>query len=232
MLINRIQFTCGVVLLSIALFPVNSLARSARAMFMGATGDMPNEATLLIGNEVVTIKLPRRYFSPEVDLPSGAVNAFVLEKPPLPDEEINPKTPVIQFPEGSGRSLLLFIPDPTNDVFPARVIVLDVSATKFPKGHTLIFNFSDANVAGMFGNEKVQVGAGQRAVLKPPLDDVGSYSVRIACKLPSSDEWVKICSSKWRHNPNARQLMFISPSGRKYPRVWTVLDRSTSKLSE
>lgn len=218
----------AIVLLS--LLPVDALAHTVRAMFLGATSDSPTEATLVMGEKVITIPLPRRYLSEEIDLPDSPSRAFILPKAPRPDEEIDPATPRVRFPEESNRSLLLFVPDKTNKVFPVRVISLNTSPEKFPAGHTIMFNLSQANIAGKFGDQQIRVAAGKRKVLKPPSSKTGGYPVQIVCKTSEDADWITICSSTWRHNPKARQLMFISPSeGRKFPRVWTVVDKPQVK---
>lgn len=225
MIFSKTQCICVLTLIFIVLLPATSFGRSARAMFLGATADMPKEAILLIGGGLVTVDLPSRFLSPEIELPSAPSTAVVLQTRPLPDEEINPAAPVIRFPEESTRCLLLFIPDASNSVFPARVIVIDASPSKFPAGNTIIFNLSKANIAGKFGDQEVKVGAGQKRVLNPPRSDAGSYPVHVACQISPDADWVTLCSSTWRHHPKVRQLMFVAPHNeRKFPRIWTVTD--------
>lgn len=207
--------------------PFGSHARNVRAIFLGATADSPKEATLVYGGEHVTISVPRRFLSEEVDLPSGALRLAVLPKPPPPDVEINPNAPSIVLPEGSNRSLLLFFPDPSNNVFPVRVLVVDASPTSFPVGHSILFNLSNASIAAKFGDQNVLVEAGKKTVVSPPIEGSGSYPVQIAFKNNENSNWVTIASSTWRHYPAARQLLFVTQTnGRKSPRVWSILDRT------
>lgn len=223
---EKSQCYYALLLALITLLPVTALSRTTRVMFLGGTQDMPSEATLLFGNEVVTVDLPTRFLSPEIDIPNSPSMAYVLKEPPKPEEKISPSAPVIRFPEESTRSLLLFIPDPKNSVFPARVMVIDASPNEFPEGHTVIFNLSKTDIAGKFGDEKVSVKAGQRIVLKPPRSDAGGYPVHIVCRSDPQADWATLCSSTWRHHPKVRQIMFIAPyKDRKNPRIWTIIDR-------
>lgn len=221
------KYTSVLAITLLALSASNSWGRTARAIFVGATADSPKEATLVAGESQVTIPLPRRYLSPEFELPNGPLNIAVLANPPLPDTEIDPTAPKVVIPEDYGRCLLLFIPDPRNKTFPARVVAIDTSPSIFKEGHSVIYNLSNFSVAGQFGERKLVVPPRKRAALKPPVSEAGGYPVQIACQASEESKWITICHSTWVHNPQARQLIFItSTDGRQTPRVWSVFDTS------
>lgn len=202
-------------------------ARTARAIFLGATADSPTEATLVFGESHVTTPLPRSSLSAEFKLPGESLSAFVLsEKPPRTDAEIDPYAPSVSFPEDSNRFFLLFLQDPTNEVFPVRVVVVDASVSEFPFGYTTIFNFSDMHIDGQFGDEKVLIQPGGNELIQPPRSDSGSYPVNVSCALANdSENWIPLVSSTWRYNANVRKLMFVMPHPRrKYPFLWSVDD--------
>lgn len=221
------NYTLALVITLLALSVSTASGRTARAIFVGATADSPKEATLVAGESQVTIPLPRRYLSSEFELPNGALNMAVLANPPLPDTEIDPAAPVLVIPEEYGRCLLLFIPDPRNKTFPARVIAIDTSPSIFKEGHSVIYNLSNFSVAGQFGERQLVVPPRKRRALKPPVSDAGGYPVKIACQASEDSNWITICHSTWVHNPQARQLIFITSSDeRQTPRVWSVFDTS------
>ena len=210
----------------IAASTLPAAARKARAIFVQPPDQVAGKAVLFSGKEYVEIELPQRNFSPEVDLPSGDLNLAILAGQPAPGSEVPAGAPKIHIPEAWSRCLLLFLPDPSNKVFPARVIPINASEADFKKGHTLIFNASTAAIMGNFGTQAVKVLPGKVAIMKEPVSGFGSYPVDIACVFPGDKEPTYICRSSWQHDPEARQILFVTPApGYKIPRVWGILDR-------
>jgi hypothetical protein len=207
-----------------------SAARKARAMFIQPAGEALEKAILFTGKAYVEVELPQRNFSPEVDLPDGELVLAVLRKPLDAGQEVPADAPQVKIPEAWSRCLLLFFPDPSNKFFPARVIPVNASAADFPKGHTLVYNVSSAAVMGKFGSEVVTVRPGKSASLKPPVANFGDYPVEIDCIFPGDEKPSSVCRSTWQHDPEARQILFVTPApGYKVPRVWGILDREQDK---
>jgi hypothetical protein len=171
------------------------------------------------------IELPQWNFSPEVDLPDGDLNVAVLSTLPPKGEPIPLSTPTIKIPDSWSRCLLIFLPDPDNKVFPAKIIPVNASAAEFPNGYTKIYNLTGATILGKFGSESVKVLPRKSASFKPPTSQFGPYLVAIDCVLPGEEKLSGICCSSWMHNPDVRQIMFVTPSeGYKVPRIWGILD--------
>ena len=121
---------------------------------------------------------------------------------------------------------MLFFPDPKNPVFPARVIPLNASTGSFPIGHTLIYNVSNAAIMARMNKEVAKILPGKSELVKPPLTAFGSYPVAIDGLLPGETKARAVCRSTWQHDPDARQILFITPApGYDVPRVWGILDR-------
>jgi hypothetical protein len=121
--------------------------------------------------------------------------------------------------------ILLFLPDPSNKLFPARVLPVNASTDKLPAGHTLFYNFTEATVYGKFGNIVVTVKPGKSTNMKPPIDESGSYPVEIDCRIPGEEKTTALARSSWRHSPDSRQIVFIVPPPQgKLPRLWSLND--------
>jgi hypothetical protein len=204
----------------------SSAARKVRAIFISPGTPALEKATLFTGTQSVEVELPQRNLSPEVSLPDGDLLVAILPAPPATGEDLPAAAPKIKIPAAWERCILLFFPDPTNPVFPARVIPVNASTADFPKGHSLIYNVSNASILAKFGEEQVSVKPGSTASLKPPITGLGDYLVAIDCILPEETKPTAICRSSWQHDPDARQILFITPTpGFKVPRVWGILDR-------
>ena len=120
---------------------------------------------------------------------------------------------------------MLFFHDPSNKVFPARIIPVNTSSADFPLGHIVMFNVSPATVAAKFGSAIIQVKPGQSGTVKPTGSIDGDYSIAIDCAYPGDKEPTAVCRSTWPLEKNARQILFVTPvPDQKVPRVWSVLD--------
>jgi hypothetical protein len=211
--------------LLLAAMTLPAAARKARAIFVQPTGESVEKAVLFSGTEYVEIELPRRNFSPEVELPAGDLVLAVLPGRLAADAPVPAGAQKITVPAAWSRCLLVVIPDPSNNVFPARVIPVNASADVFPKGETRIYNLSKAAIRGNFGGQNVKIMPGQAGTIKPPISAFGSYPVEIDCAFPGDATPTSICRSTWQHDPEARQILFVTHSpGHRIPRAWGILD--------
>ena len=200
-------------------------ACKVKAIFVQPPDGAPTKAVLVAGKKSLEIELPQRNFSPEVELPAGTTVVGVLPTK-LEQPEMPPGAPVFKIPENWTNCILLFFPDSSNKVFPAKVITVNASSADFPLGHTLIFNLSPATVMAKFGGEVASVKPGQSVTVKPPRAGSGEFPISIDCAYPGDKEPTALCRSTWQHESNARQIRFITPMPeQKTPRVWGVLDR-------
>lgn len=207
-------------------------ACKVRAIFVQPPDDVPEKAVLVVGQKYLDIELPQRNLSPEVELPAGALIVGVLPDKPA-QSELPAGTPSFKIPETWTNCILLFFHDPSNKVFPAKIIPVNASSADFPLGHTLIFNVSSATVMAKFGEEIARVKPGQSVTVKPPRSGSGDYPVAIDCAYPGDKEPTALCRSTWQHEANARQILFVTPlPEQKVPRVWGVLDRATERRGD
>lgn len=208
----------------------SAAARKVRAIFISPGSPALEKAVLFTGVQSVEIELPQRNLSPEVSLPDGDLLVAILPTPPAAGDDLPAAAPKIKIPAAWERCILLFFHDPTNPVFPARVIPVNASTADFPKGHSLIYNVSNASIQAKFGEEQLSVKPGNIASLRPPVAKLGDYLVAIDCILPGETKPTAICRSTWQHDPDVRQILFITPTpGFKVPRVWGILDRETER---
>lgn len=200
-------------------------ACKVKAIFVQPPDAVPEKAVLVVGQKVLEVELPQRNFSPAVELPAGDLVVGVLTTP-VPPSEMPPGAPSFKIPETWTNCILLFFHDPSNKIFPAKIIPVNASNADFPLGHTLIFNVSPATVMAKLGEEFVRVEPGKSAKVKEPRAGSGEYPIAIDCSSPGDKEPTALARSTWQHEGNARQILFVTPMpGQKIPRVWGVLDR-------
>lgn len=209
----------------VAVLPA-SAARKVRAVFIQPGQAVPEKALLHDGKNGIEIELPQRNFSPEVNAPEGDLEFACLKGAPAAGQPLPAGAPRVKIPKEWKRCLLLFFPDPKNPVFPARIIAVNASDADFKPGESLLFNVSPATVRGKFGDKVVKASPGEKVVIPPPIDRKGDFLVAIDSAMPGDKEATPICRTTWRHEPDARQILFVTPEpGRTIPRVWGILDR-------
>lgn len=208
-------------------------AREVRAIYLPGAGGALSKAYLVGSAGSVEVSLPQRNLSPEVNIPDGDLLFAVLPELPAEGQELPKGTPLVRIPAEWQRCMLIFLGDPTNKVFPARVIPINASVDDFPKGSTLVFNLSQTTLGGLFGEQRIVLKPGERKTFEPPIQDFGSYQVGIDCILKGEDQPRAICRSTWQHDPLARQILFVVPQhGQSVPRVWGVLDYAQGAASD
>jgi hypothetical protein len=207
-------------------------ACKVKAIFVQPPDEVPERAVLAAGQKFLDIELPQRNFSPAVELPPGTQVVAVLATQPA-KSEMPTGAPVFKIPETWTDCILLFFHDPSNKVFPAKIIPVNASSADFPLGHTVIFNVSSATVMAKFGEEFARVEPGKSVTVKEPRSGSGDYPIAIDCAFPGEKEPVALCRSTWQHEANARQILFVTPqTGQKIPRVWGVLDRQVVETKD
>ena len=206
------------------------LAREVRAIYFSGHGG-PLASVYLVGEEVeVELELPQRNLSPAVEIPKGELYLAALPKPPASLEEIPQGAPKIRIPEAWQRCVLMFISDPDNPVFPARVIPINGGGEDFPKGSTRIYNISKYTVGGKFNELGVVIEPGKSATFGAPIQEFGSYPVAIDFIAKGDSKPTALFRSHWPHDPEARQILFVVPQvGKARPRIWGVRDHGWSK---
>ena len=171
------------------------------------------------------IDLPRRNLSEPLPLPDGDLVVRALQKPLGPEEPMPEDAPSVRIPEEWARCVLVFMPDPSNKVFPVRIIAVEASDAKMPLGHTLLFNCTEATLKGTFGGVGVTCKPGRSVKIPPPRRDSGDYNVAIDCIYPGETIVRPVCRATWNHNPVVRQFLFATPElYRKLPHIWGVND--------
>ena len=220
-------------ILSLAALTSPVSAREMRTIYLPGSGG-PLSKVHLIGAKVhLELELPQRNLSSAVEIPKGDLQLVALSKPPASPEDIPQGAPQILIPESWQRCILIFLGDPGNPVFPARIIPVNAGGVGFPKGTTRVYNLTDATIGGKFGTERILVKPGKTETFDAPMRDFGSYPVAIDCILKDDAAPRALCRSTWQHDPEARQILFVvAQKGQPLPRVWSVLDHAWSPITQ
>jgi hypothetical protein len=217
-----LRFASAVACLVLTALPAT--ACKVKAIFVQPSGEVPEKAVLVVAGKFEEIELPQRNLSEAVELPSGDLAVAVLPGRPA-QAELPAAAPKFKIPAAWTNCVLLFFHDPSNQVFPARVIPVNTSSADFPIGHTMVFNVTPATVVAKFGTAVIRIKPGQSESVKPSGGGDEDYSIAIDCAYPGDQEPTVVCRSVWPHEKKVRQILFITPvPDQKVPRVWGVLD--------
>lgn len=200
-------------------------ARQVRAIYLPGSGGPLPKAYLIGAEKSFEVELPQRNLSPEVKLPNGDLTLVALPSLLPADTKIPEGAPRVTIPASWGRCILIFLGDPSNKVFPVRIIPVNASTVNFSKGSTRIYNLSKTTLLGRFGDERVQLKPGKSESFGAPIRDFGSYPMGIDC-IPEGETAPRaVCRSVWQHDPESHQILFVIPKeGSILPRIWGVLD--------
>ena len=208
-------------------------AREVLAIYLPGGGESIPKAHLVGAGASVEVELPQRNLSRPVELPGGDLVLAALAAPPSEGEKLPAEAPRVKIPSTWNRCILVFLGDPSNKVLPVRIIPVNANSMEFPKGHTLVWNLSDSTIAGQFGKERILLKPGESKGFQPPMQEFGSYPVGIDCLQKGADKPRAITRSMWQHDPEARQILFVTPQqGNILPRVWGVHDRVPPEKKE
>ncbi len=207
---------------------------TCRILFLDRPSGAPTKMFLFHGTGALEVELPGMNLSPVYELPAGPLNLMLLPEAPLDFENPPPGAPGAKVLETTLDFYLLVLSDPSNKVAPVRLQVVDASAQRLQKGHTLWFNLSDLLIGGRLGSEKLVIQPKSSVVMRPPRSDAGDYQVSFAYRKKGVDENYPICETLWVHNPLNRNLGFIIPKeGSRTPKVMMIPDfRAEPKKDE
>jgi len=136
-------------------------ARTIKSIFVQAPRNVPEFALLYPvsaegeqkgGGEGVQVPLPKRNLSESIQLPAGDLTYAILTSPPIEGEKIPAGAQKVTIPAAWTSSVIIFVPDRKNEIFPGRAFVVNTSNANFPKGDKMIYNLSNVLFRGKLGN--------------------------------------------------------------------------------
>jgi len=201
-------------------------ARTVRSIFLQPPPGAPKSAFLYTGSEAIEVELPTRNLSAEVEIPKGQLSLAILPNALGEDGVVPSGAQRVNIPVEWENCLMVFLPAAQREVFPATVLVINTSDSKFPIGETMIYNLTKTHFMGQFGNSQLAVKPWKNGSVKPTGKNGKVYPVAIDCVFPETNKRTAITRTNWVDYPDARQILFVTMnSTSKVPRIWGVVDR-------
>ncbi len=224
----RLLITCLTLLITIN---ASAAPRTCRVLFLGAPTHAPRELQLFDGTTSRPIELPRMNFSPVYELASGDIVLRLLEKAPEKPEDIPASAPSLALRDSVTDFYLLISTDPAGETLLMQSI--DANTDGFREGSLLWFNLTPNRVGGKLGTETLALEPDSKKISPAPADGRKDYPVDIYYQMPGEEEVWPLCETKWRHNPDARIVMFVLPeAGTRTPRIMSFTDFRQEKENQ
>lgn len=194
----------------IALATLVSAERVVRSIYYQGADDAPRKAFLYgVSGKHVEVAFPRMNISDAVELPDAGEQFFLVPEILPKDEAIPKNAPRVSIPKSWTLSALLISKDVANSVLPVQAFPINMSESVFKPGEMLWINLTDITVGGKIGDAKLILMPKATKLLKAPKGERGDFPVLIDCLIPGDKKTRWLVRQTWRHNPDARQLVFI-----------------------
>lgn len=142
-------------------------------------------------------------------------NPLVLFKEEKGEDGAIVQVPVasVVIPRGMKDVLFLMVKNtpPLSERFPVpgvEVVVMNDDFGSFPKGAYRVFNLSDYEIGGVFGDTKFTVPGKQYKTIE--LQGKDELNVRIHFSSKIDGKWVPKINTRWLHRDNERNIVFIT----------------------
>lgn len=214
------------IFLGVSLQAAGASARTLRILFLNGPADAPEKLHLFDGVSSQEVELSRMSFSPVYKIKGGDINIALLPKPPPATPEpgaasvVPAGAPSAAVSEGTNDFYLIVSSDPSNQVAPVKMQVINANPDKFMPGHQLWFNLTDCRIGGLIGTRKLVIEPNARVILDPPATQAEDYHVNIQYIPPGKERAEPLCETNWTHQPKSRNVYFIVKSpGAMIPRI-------------
>ncbi|QTN31152.1 hypothetical protein HZ994_02030 [Akkermansiaceae bacterium] len=201
-------------LLALSLLCCTALGQEAkkhtcRILFLERPSSAPQTLHLFDGTSSREVELPGLNLSQVYELPPGKLSISLLPVPIANPEDLPPGAPTTAIPEGVADFYLLVTSDPSNNVAPVRMQVIEAGKGSLRRGQMLWINLTDHLVGGQLGSEKLLIKPQSRTTLNPPAKGATDFPVSLAYRIRGDERMYPICETRWLHDPRSRSLAFI-----------------------
>jgi len=208
-----------------ALSSAQEAAHSARILFLNGPQAAAGPYYLFDGKEAQEVELPRMSFSPVYDLRPGNLKLWLLTKPPVDAKSVPEGAPFVLVPAGVTDFYLICGVDPSNQVLPIQMRLVNANSDKIGRGEMLWFNLTAKSVAGKVGSQDLRLGPETTFLVKEPATGDNSYPIELYFRVKGDDRTHPLIESQWSHDSRTRSVVFVFDEGkRRAPRVMAFSD--------
>jgi hypothetical protein len=202
--------------LTLVIPPFTSAAendRTFRALFLPPAKGAPKSLYLFDGVGSTKVDLPKRNLSKVYPLRSGPLILSLHTNAISSSEAVPAGSPSVEMPEDLHSAYILVTSDPSNEVTPVDIEIINAEFSHYKLGEMLWINRTDNSISGTIGPHEIELKPGSRLIIKEPVKGFSVYPVTLYYTKKGSSRIHTLCEMKWRHNPRSRSLIFIVEDG-------------------
>lgn len=190
--------------------------RTCRILFLAPPDDAPDKAFLHDGKSVREVTLPSMNLSDVYEIAAGDITLRILPRQPVAGEPLPSGAPAVALPEAIRDCYLIVAMDPDNKIMPLGMRIIDANPAGFKAGQMMWMNLSTHTVGGKLGKNTLNLKPQSRVIVDAPAGGFENYPVKLGYLPEEGRQAEPLCSTVWRHNPEARSVIFVmmSPNSR------------------
>jgi len=197
--------------LLLALLILNAHAEvQLQFFFFNAPSDAPKEVMALFNrkSEPLPVKLPKRFFSPTVKIPTGVKTLYFLPSEYKIGKELPEGMPSINIPKGAQKLLVLASPDKANSLLPIKFITINANDDTFGRGDLMFINSTTQAIAGNVGSKELKLSPKKFLKLRKPAKSGETYPVELNSYTREGEKQLLV-KRNWQYSDITRQLIFF-----------------------
>jgi hypothetical protein len=181
--------------------------RTCRIVYLSAPETLPEKVLLYDGTHAIPVELPTKNLSPEYEIPEGDVTVKLLTKELAEDEKPPEDAPSASISKDI-KDCYLIVTHQEGDV-PLRIRMVGANLDTFPLGKMLWINLTPIQIEGTVGEAKILIQPDATEMVDAPAAGYATYKVKLGFLSPETKRVEPLISSLWRHNPEARSVVFV-----------------------
>lgn len=203
-------------------------SRTCRIVYLSAPETLPEKVFLHDGTQAHPVELPTKNLSPEYQIPDGDVTVRLLTRELAENEQPPGGAPSASIPKDI-KDCYLIVTHQEGDV-PMQVRMVGANLDTFPLGRMLWINLTPVQIEGTVGEAKILIQADGTEMADAPAAGYANYRVKLGFLSPETKRVEPLVSSLWRHNPEARSVVFVVMKPEKdMPRLVSFSDERAAK---
>lgn len=198
--------------------------RTCRIVFPERPKDAPKFAYLFDGQSSRRVTLPSMNFSEVIELPKGDLTIRMTADKLIDFEELPIGAPRLEVAENIQDFYLLVTADPSNEMLPLQLNLVNTSDGEFKPGQTLWCNRTNHAISAKLGEREITVAPNSRKVSPSPVTKSGHYRAEFSYQPEAKGDFQKITEQHWWHDVKSRHLGFIVNTGGELPKIFFYRD--------
>ena len=203
--------------------------RNCRIIFLQRPKGAPESTHLFDGEVSREIRFSTMNLSAVIKVPGGDLVLGMTPDAVLGLENFPKGAPTVKIPAKVTDCYLVVVSDPQNKILPVRILLVDSSDGQLKAGQTLWINFTNQNIVGKLGKETLKIPAKSKVVGDAPLRKSGYYLASFLYQPNKESKFQPVMKKSWWHDATSKHLGFITSTGGKLPKIFTLRDRPAPK---